>query len=231
MSEKKKDERTRNWVFIEYPESAPDDWRDKLDDLLIEWIESPLHDRDVNPDGTPKKHHWHVLLLFAGKKSFDQVYEITKSVNGTIPKPCISVRGQVRYMAHLDNPEKAQYSQSDIIGHQGADIQSYLKPTSAMRYQCIKDMQRYIVENNVNEYWKFLNYAAENRFDDWFPLLCDNCSYVISNFIKSRRHGGNTPEVRKLVDPETGEMFYAEIVMNGERDEKTEVSEPTETDS
>lgn len=109
-----KDGRTRNWVFILYPESAPEDWRTKLDDLLIEWVESPLHDKDVNPGGEPKKPHWHILLLFSGSKSYEQIVEITLSVNGTIPKPCISVRGQIRYFAHLDNPEKAQKETSSF---------------------------------------------------------------------------------------------------------------------
>lgn len=207
------DGRQRNWVFVLYPESAPIDWRDKLDELLIEWVESPLHDKDVNPDGTTKKPHWHIVLLFAGLKSFEQVAEITKSINGTIPQKCISVRGQIRYLAHLDNPEKAQYSVSDIIGHQGADVQSYLKPTSAMRYGCIKEMMLYINENKVTEYWQFVDYAAREHFDDWFPLLCDNCSYIIGNYIKSRRnYFKDNSDVKMLVNPETGELVHAQIL-------------------
>ena len=38
-----------------YPESAPENWREILDETRMRWIESPLHDRDINPDGTPKK--------------------------------------------------------------------------------------------------------------------------------------------------------------------------------
>lgn len=57
MSEKKKDGRTRNWTFVLYPDSAPDNWRQILDDKHIEWIESPLHDKDVNANGEPKKPH------------------------------------------------------------------------------------------------------------------------------------------------------------------------------
>ncbi|MGZ9475178.1 replication protein, partial [Staphylococcus epidermidis] len=26
------------------------------------------------------------------------------------------------------------------------------------------------------------------RFDDWFPLLCDNSTFIMSNYIKSIRH-------------------------------------------
>ena len=71
MAEKKTrgSDRTRNWVVIVYPESAPENWRSHLDDLHLEWIESPLHEFDVNADGEVKKAHWHVLLLFGGVKS------------------------------------------------------------------------------------------------------------------------------------------------------------------
>ncbi|WP_225354628.1 Rep family protein, partial [Ligilactobacillus murinus] len=58
----KKDDRARTWTFIVYPESAPENWRDLLDEYHVPWVESPLHDKDINPDGTVKKAHWHVIL-------------------------------------------------------------------------------------------------------------------------------------------------------------------------
>lgn len=210
---KTKDGRSRNWACIVYPESAPENWRDLIDDIHIEWVESPLHDRDINP-GTnePKKPHWHVLLLFPGSKSYEQVLEITTSIKATIPIPCQSVSGTIRYMAHLDNPEKAQYSLSDIRSHGGADLQSYLKPTSAERYRYIREMQVYIRDNNITEYCDFLDFAADEHPDDWFPLLCDSCSYVISNYIKSRRHSHHrSGKYKQFIDPETGEVILFAI--------------------
>ena len=50
----KKDDRARTWTFIVYPESAPQNWRELLDECHVSWVESPLHDKDVNPDGTVK---------------------------------------------------------------------------------------------------------------------------------------------------------------------------------
>ena len=55
MAKNKKDVRARTWTFILYPESAPENWRYILDGYHIPWVESPLHDKDVNPDGTVKK--------------------------------------------------------------------------------------------------------------------------------------------------------------------------------
>ena len=55
-------DRTRNWTVVLYPESAPENWRDILDALHIEWVESPLHEFDTNATGEVKKPHWHLLL-------------------------------------------------------------------------------------------------------------------------------------------------------------------------
>lgn len=190
---KKKDDRTRNWTFVVYPESAPKNWREIIDELRIQWIESPLHDRDINADGELKKPHWHVLLMFEGNKSFEQIQELTESVHAPVPQKVASVKGLVRYMAHLDNPEKVQYDRTAIIGHGGADVAEYLRPTSSSRYQLIAEMMDFVKEQNIFEMEDLLYYARTERFDDWFPLLCDNSAYIMSALLKSRRNRAEAP--------------------------------------
>ena len=190
MADKKSrgSDRTRNWTIVLYPESAPTDWRDILDEEHIEWVESPLHDRDVNADGELKKAHIHLLLMFGGVKSYEQVVEITNKLNCPIPKRVHNAKAMVRYMAHLDNPEKAQYSISDIRAHGGVDISELLRPSSSERYTLIGQMIDYIREQNITEFQDLMDYALANEFDTWFPLLCDNSAFVIGQYIKSQRH-------------------------------------------
>lgn len=180
--------RTRNWTFVVYPESAPENWRDIIDEYHVEWVESPLHDKDVNGDGELKKPHIHVGMFFAGNKTFEQVEAITKSVNAPIPQRCHSMKALVRYFAHLDNPEKAQYSVEDIRGHGGVDVAEMLRPSSSERYTIIRDILAYIRENGITEFQDILDYASAEHFDDWFPLLCDNSAYVVGQYIKSCRY-------------------------------------------
>lgn len=200
-----KDERTRNWAFILYPDSAPPDWRDRLDSLHIQWIESPLHDADQNADESQKKPHWHILLLFDGNKSFDQVCSITTMLNAPIPQKCANAKGMVRYMIHLDNPEKHQYSREEIIGHGGADVAEYLRPTSGSRYEMLREMTQFIRDKNIVEYSDFIDYVIEERYDDWFPLLADNSTIYISTYITSRRNKLCKRKTVKM-DIDTGEI-------------------------
>lgn len=183
--EKRRNTRTRNWSFVVYPESMPDNWLEILNAERVPWILSPLHDKDIDPTGEPKKAHYHVLILYPGLKSFSQVQKLTDSLCAPIPQQCHSAKGLVRYMAHLDNPEKHQYSIRDITAYNGADIEYYLAPTSSERNMMIREMIQYIAENHIIHYSDFLDYAAFNRPYDWFPLLTSSASYVIQIYIKS----------------------------------------------
>lgn len=183
-----KDDRARNWTVVVYPESAPTNWRDVLDELHIPWIESPLHDCDVDANGEVKKEHWHIALVFEGKKSFEQVKEVSDALNAPVPQKVASIRSLVRYFAHLDNPDKHQYEIQKIIAHGGADIDSALLPTRAARYALIAEMIAYVRDANVCEFKDLAYFAMAERPDDWFPLLCDSAAYVVGAVIKSNRH-------------------------------------------
>lgn len=188
-----KQSRTRNWSVVLYPESAPENWRDVLDELHIEWVESPLHEFDCNPDGEVKKAHWHLLLMFGGMKTYDQVQEVLKPLNCPAPQRCLSAKGAVRYMAHLDNPEKYQYSASDIVSHGGVDLAELLRPSSSERYVLIREMCEFVKQENITEFQDLMDYAMSSFFDTWFPLLCDNSAYVVGQYIKSQRHRNSVP--------------------------------------
>lgn len=191
MSAKKSiaDDRARAWTFIGYPESLPPNWLDMLQDLHIPVAVSPLHDRDVNGStGEVKKAHHHIVLYFEGKKSYEQVVEIVSPFCGSVPQRVHSLSGEIRYFCHLDNPEKAQYSPDDIRAFGGFDVREMLAPTSAQRYALIAEMRQWISDNHVFEFEDLFDYAAAERSDDWFPLLCDSCAYVIKLYLSSRRH-------------------------------------------
>ncbi|WP_428270135.1 hypothetical protein [Enterococcus faecium] len=42
----------------------------------------------------------------------------------------------------------------------------------------------------MTEMKDLIDYALESRFEDWFPLLCDNSAFIMEQYIKSNRHGG-----------------------------------------
>ncbi len=207
--------RARLWTFVVYPESMPDNWLDILEQLYVATVISPLHDKDIDLNDELKKPHYHVLLLYEGNKSYRQIKEITDSLNAPIPQVVGSAKGLVRYMLHIDNPDKYQYNAQDMKSLNGADISELLKPSSGDRYTMIKDMLQYINDNMILEFEDLLYYAMDHKFDTWFPLLCDNSSYIIGKAIDSKRYRyrkyGSYRKGDSLIDKETGEIvdtFY-----------------------
>ena len=75
-----KNVKKRNWAFVLYPESAPENWREELQKTGLQCAISPLHDRDMNPDSTPKKAHYHVILTYSGPTSYNVVKALTDAL-------------------------------------------------------------------------------------------------------------------------------------------------------
>ncbi len=194
--------RTRNWTFLVYPTkdylesigsdydgsdgygSVPDNWRSVLDDYHVSWVESELHDKDINPDGTPKKPHWHILLLFDGVQSFEQVEEISNQLNGARPEKVKSVKGLIRYFGHLDNPEKYQYGLGGIFCHQGADLGEILLPSRSEKLNILNEIRVFIKDNDIRYFNDVLDYAAENKFDTWFDYLSSSGGAAVNNYLR-----------------------------------------------
>lgn len=212
--EKRAGQRTRNWAVIFYPEDLPEDWKDKLDELHFKWIESPLHNRDTNPDETPKKIHCHTLFMFENVKTHEQVVTMLKDIFGenetgsiigvATPQKAGDRCGIVRYMAHLDHPSKAQYDVADIIGHNGADPAEILRYSATETREMIVAMEEYIEENEITE---LADFSQAIRYDhpEWHTLVATKMTIYFNAFIRSRRHRVNKP-IKVIQVDDNGEV-------------------------
>lgn len=184
MSDKKSNIRTRNYATVVYPDSAPENWQDILVQHFVPAFISPLHDKDTNPTGEPKKAHWHVIIMFEGPKTQEQAETIFSTICGVGCERVNSIRGYSRYLCHLDNPEKSQYNVDDVRCLCGADYTSCIG-LATDKYKAIREMMHYCIDNSIYSYSDLLLYCSEER-SDWFRVLCDNGTVVIKEFLKSR---------------------------------------------
>ena len=185
MATKSSTKRTRNYACIVYPESAPAEWKDILAGSLVDCLVSPLHEFDVNADGSPKKPHYHVIILFDGPKTPEQAREVFDLIGGVGCEVVTNIRNYARYLCHLDNPEKAQYPVETVLRFGNVDYMALIGSPSD-KYLAIREMLAYCHEENITEYCDLLDYCAVNR-EDWFRVLCDNGTYVIKEYLKSKR--------------------------------------------
>lgn len=184
--------RTRNFATIVYPDSAPEDWKERLADLHIPCFVSPLHDSDFSittDEDTgeiikkPKKAHYHVQFIFDGVKSEKQCQELVDLIGGVGCEVINSIRAYARYLCHLDDYDKAQYDPAQVLAFGGVNYFDVIG-TMSDKFRMMREMIHFIRDNKLTSYSDLVDYAEENN-SMWFDALANNCSYFIKEYIKS----------------------------------------------
>ena len=180
-----------------YQESAPDGWKDKLADLLVEALVSPLHDQDVWTDedeaenpvhkaGSPKKAHWHIVVSYKNPVTFAKAREVFDEIGAVVPpEPKAKVKDfqqMARYLCHLDQPKKHRYDPADVQAFGALDYQRLIM-AGRDEDNLLDEMMEYIDENCITSFRQFCVYVrTENR---WRVLVYHQYAALISRYIKS----------------------------------------------
>ena len=184
---KRKGTRKNKWWGYLYFDSAPEDWKQRCRDCGVEGF-AVVHDKDVRADDSVKKSHAHILLRFSHAVNRKEAAAVLTEI-GVLEKSIQSRdnwRAAARYLCHMDDPDKYQYPQTDIIEFGGSDYHDAITRASD-KYQIIADMEDWIDENHCFSFRKFSQYCRKNE-PDWFYAICDNCTIVIREYIKSARY-------------------------------------------
>ena len=177
----------RNWTFVLYPESAPSDWREILKISGLMAAVSPLHDKDTDPTGEPKKPHYHILLVYSGPTTYNAVAKFTASLNSTVPQALESVRGMYRYFSHKDNPEKYQYNEADIVSFNGFNIADLVELTRSEVNELKAKVLKLIREVGITEYSGLIDFLLDNGMMSEYDVAINNTLFF-NTYICSKRN-------------------------------------------
>lgn len=217
--EKRQGTRHRGWVWVAYPESVAEGWRDMLVNEGVPMFISPLHDRDVNADGTPKKAHWHALMLWEHATTYKQAKPIADAIGAVMPpanpapgapKPyAADVRAAARYLCHLDNPDKAQYSPEDVTCV-NCTLADYFEVISSAGDDdlILDEITDYIDEYRVTSFAAFIRYCKQEK-PEWKRLAYHKYAAFITRYIKScewesRTDSDSEDAIRERLEYEAG---------------------------
>lgn len=217
--------RTRNFTAVFYPDDLPENWRELVDETHVKWIESPLHNKDLNADGQPKKSHHHTLFMFDSVKTPEQFTEFLKGIFGqsdtgsiigvATPQTVTDRCALVRYFAHMDNPEKVQYDVNEIKGHNGADPAEVLRYNQTETLEMMSAIEQFIDEKNITEYSDLCRLIRKDRLE-WYSVVATRNTVHFNAYIRSCRHKQKETEAlqealedgRAYMDEVTGEIKY-----------------------
>lgn len=196
--------RTRNYATTVWPDSAPQNWQEILAEQFVPAFISPLHDKDINPTGEPKKAHWHVVIMFEGPKTKEQAQELFDKIGGVGCEVLQSLRGYARYLCHLDNPEKTQYDTNEVRSLCGADYIGVIG-LAVDKQKALDEMMDFCEEYDVTSFYALAKYARVYR-SDWARVLKDCGTIYMREYLKSRQWSIDNNKTH-VVDPKTGEII------------------------
>ena len=204
----KKTVRGRYWAMTVYPESAADGWRDALRLTGLECAISPLHDKDIKPDGTDdeKKAHWHVLMCWDNTTTKNAADEVAALVGGVLmPRPVNNVKGYYRYLTHKDDADKYQYDESDIECINGFNPSDYIDWTRSELDKLKREVLEVIRSESIFEYADLLEMFMDGDRPELLTVA-SNHTILFRGYISSRRHRrDNVGDI--VIDRETGEIM------------------------
>lgn len=108
------------WNVLIYPDSNSSDWLEKLESLGYAIALSPLHD----PDPQSLKPHYHLVIDCGQRVTMADVGFIFEEFSIPRPEYSRSLRASLRYLVHLDHPERQQWEEgrSAISVFNGFDL-------------------------------------------------------------------------------------------------------------
>lgn len=164
--------KARCWQFLLYPESCNPEFIKYMYDSGLKGAISPLHDSDLRDDGTLKKSHYHVILLFNGGRTEQAVKEIVQEINvaNNIIQKVNDKQARFEYLTHKNNPEKYQYNPEDIIF-----INAHSYDFIDEDYRCILD---YIDDNKIKSIVGLLKALRKENNNRLIKYVSNNTYYV-----------------------------------------------------
>ena len=179
--------KSKYFCAVLYPDSSSYD-TDKLikglADEHLSFAVSPIHNRDVEEDGSRKKAHYHLLLAYSSATTLSNIRGWFKACG--MPESdlhsirvCASAVGYFRYLTHKDNPEKAQYDDKDIRLFNDSD--EVFKKFSKSASDKINDLVRIfeiVDELDTISFHTLVQYLMLNE-RDLFKLLASSSALAI----------------------------------------------------
>lgn len=182
-----KNVKKRHWACVVYPDSAPEDWRNILQQSGLQCAISPMHDADANADETEKKAHWHIIMCWPGPTTYAVAKAMTDKLCAPIPQALESVRGYYRYLTHKDNPEKVQYDDRDIVCINGFNVADFVDLTRSEVTVIKRALVDFIRRENVVEYSALLDALLDADMAAEFDIASSHTIFL-NTYISSRRH-------------------------------------------
>ena len=195
-----KEKKGKHWTFIVYEDSAPKDWMEQLAETGLAFVISPYHNKDKNPDDSPKKPHWHVIVSYPNSTTYNNVCGLRSITRGPYPMAVGSVGGLYAYLTHKHNPEKYQYDTNQIQRFNGWEKTLESTEVSAIK----QELTEMILLEEITEYAELI--ATVMFMDGDYQSVAMNNTVYFDRLCSSYRYNKHGTLMRFYDNAPDGEL-------------------------
>ena len=212
----------RHFWYVVYPESAPEDWVEQLQQTGLPFCVSPLHNKDKNPDNSDKKPHYHVIISWGNTTTYKSARTLAENMlNCPRPQLLRNCTGAYRYHQHKDNPEKYQYTETSKT------YNGWERPLDSTEVAEIKkEIHTLIYVEDIQEYGELLTVCI-GLGPEYFDVASNNtfyceklCSSYRHNPIRALKRFYNTldeGETKEQIKQKIDELTRCEYESNNQQ--------------
>lgn len=215
----KKETKSRAWLGIVYPDSCADNWQELLALHGVSAFISPCHDKDLNVAAhssaaagdvstvhDEKKAHYHVIMVWDGPTTYNNALSYFKLIKAASRIfPCATLRGAARYLIHLDNPEKYQYSREDVVTIGGLDYDAVINSASD-DLLALCEIIDFIEDNDLISFRELVLICKTGHMD-WFRVIMTSQRENVWKYLRSREYDLRLAENQRAVSLAQSEML------------------------
>lgn len=173
----------------------------------VTWID---HDRDIDEEENYKKKHTHIL--FKVGENARSVNSIAKEI-GILPNYIQGTKKIpfLRYLIHLDNPEKTQYSIDEVHGELKEELKKQIKKNYDEEIK-IAEITTQILNRNIKTTEDLLLYGINNHVTEQIRKFY----FILSKLLQDKNYEDKEKE-RKIKENEYKRLWTRTSIRNREK--------------
>lgn len=167
--------KARYWNGVLYPENMIENWEDEISYILQIPYAYCIHDKDKNNDGTDRKTHIHIIIVFPNTTTYNHALsvlnELSKDGTSAINKVerTKNIRFSYDYLIHntddCKKKNKYLYDISERITGNNFDIGAYEQIGLVEKNEIFVELSEAIRKNGFTNYMDFYEFVVDT-FDD-----------------------------------------------------------------
>lgn len=164
----------------------------------------PVWSNIVPKVGDRKKAHIHTLIRVPGPRSAQYFCDLFADFGFEIGRwrweKVEHVDSMIRYFAHLDQPDKAEYSAFDIVGFGGIDLSCLVRNDTNSKLKVLCEVQEQCIKKKINSYHVLCKWAFASRDLDYINCVTGRASYWVGYFNSIARDEARKAAARKAAE-------------------------------